>query len=326
MQARPLGSSGIRVSVVGIGLNNLGRPGAATEEQTGATAVVRAALDSGVTLFDTADIYGKQFGLSETLLGRALGRDRDRAIVATKFGHAQVAAPGMPEVPKGSRVYIRAAIEGSLRRLRTDYLDLFQMHSPDPSTPIEETLGALAELVTEGKVRAIGSSTFDGTQLREAQAAAERLRVPGFVTAQNEYSLLRRGLESDVLPAAEELGLGVLPFYPLFNGLLTGKFARDQRPADSRIARQRPQIADEADWDQLDAYAAFARERGISMLEATFGWLLSRPAIVSVIAGATRPEQIAANAAAGTGWRPTDADLAQIDAIFPAPDLPPPVA
>lgn len=318
MQTRPLGASGIDVSVIGLGLNNLGRPGTATEEQSGATAVVKAALDAGVTLLDTADIYGKEFGLSETLLGGALGRDRDRAIVATKFGHSSYPAPGMPDAPKGSPRYIRAAIEGSLRRLRMDHVDLFQLHTPDPGTPIDDTLGALAELVTEGKVRAIGNSNFDGAGLRAAQEAAERLGAPAFVTAQNEYSLLRRELEQDVLPTATDLGLGVLPFFPLYNGLLTGKFTRDRRPADSRIARQRPQIADEADWDQLEAYQRFADERGVSMLEATFGWLLSRGAIASVIAGATTPAQIAANAAAGE-WRPTDEDLAEIDAIFPPP-------
>ena len=318
MQTRELGTSGILVSVVGLGCNNLGRSGTRTETQEGATAVVHAALDAGVTLFDTADMYGATFGLSETLLGQALRGRRDEAVVATKFGHQQFPTPLADIGPRGGRAYIRAAVEGSLARLQTDRIDLYQLHTPDPATPIEETLGALDELVREGKVRAIGHSNLDGDAIRAADDAATELGTARFVTAQNEYSLLARGAETDVLPAVRERGLGFLPFFPLANGLFTGKFSRTERPADSRIARQRPHIADQAPWDAIEAFEAFAAERGIGILEATFGWLLSRPELSSVIAGATKPEQIVANARAGDGWRPTSDEVAAIDALFPA--------
>lgn len=313
MQTRPLGTSSIAVSVVGLGCNNFGRPGTLTEEQGGTTAVVHAALDHGVTFFDTADIYGKEFGLSERMLGVALRGRRDEAVIATKFGH-QPLAPDLDGAAKGSRAYIRSAVEQSLDRLGIETIDLYQLHTPDPQTPIAETLDALDELVREGKVREIGNSNFDAARLREADAAAAGAR---FVTAQNEYSLLARGVEAEVLPAVRELGLGFLPFFPLANGLFTGKFTRTERPADTRIARQRPHVADDADWDAMEAYAAFCAARGITMLEATFGWFLALPEVSSVIAGATRPEQIAQNAAAGDGWRPDAAERAEIDALFP---------
>jgi aryl-alcohol dehydrogenase-like predicted oxidoreductase len=268
-----------------------------------------------VTFFDTADIYGKEFGLSERMLGAALRGRRDDAIVATKFGHADF-APAVEGVARGSRAYVRAAVEQSLERLATDRIDLYQLHTPDPATPIEETLGALDELVREGKVRAIGHSNFSGDQARHAQAVAEELGTVRFVSAQNEYNLLARGAEHDILPAAQELGLAFLPYFPLANGLFTGKFTRTDRPADSRIARQRPNVADDAPWDAIEAYATYSTDRNVTMLAATFGWLLARPALASVIAGATTPEQIAANAAAGNAWRPTPEEVAVIDALF----------
>lgn len=318
MQTRQLGPSDLRVSVVGLGCNNLGRPGTRTETQDGATAVVHAALDAGVTFFDTADIYGARYGLSETLLGEALRGRRDEAVVATKFGHQDYASPLADLGPRGGRAYIRAAVEGSLARLQTDRIDLYQLHTPDPATPIEETLEALAELVREGKVRAIGHSNLDGPAIQAADDAATALGTARFASAQNEYSLLARGVEADVLPAVRERGLGFLPYFPLANGLFTGKFSRTERPADTRIARQRPHIADQAPWDAIEALEAFAAERGIGILEATLGWLLSRPELSSVIAGATKPEQIVANAAAGDGWRPAPDEVAAIDALFPA--------
>jgi len=318
MQLRPLGPSGLHVTAVGLGCNNLGRPGTHTMDQEGATEVVLAALDSGVTFFDTADIYGAEYGLSESLLGVALSGRRDEAVVATKFGHQDFASPLAHLGPRGGRTYIRAAVEGSLTRLRTDRIDLYQLHTPDPSTPIEETLSALSELVDEGKVRAIGHSNLDGEAIRAADDAAVAGGFPRFASAQNEYSLLARGVEDEVLPAVRERGLGFLPYFPLANGLFTGKFSRTDRPSDSRIARQRPHIADNAPWDAIEAFEAFAAERGIGILEATFGWFLSRPELASVIAGATRVEQIRANAAAGSGWRPDAAEVAEIDALFPA--------
>jgi len=318
MEHRPLGSSGLDVTAVGLGCNNLGRPGTLTQQQDGATAVVHAALDSGVTFFDTADIYGAEYGLSESLLGAALVGRRDEAVIATKFGHQDFASPLSAVGPRGSRAYIRAAVEGSLVRLATDRIDLYQLHTPDPATPIEETLAALAELIDEGKVRAIGHSNLDGAAIRHADDAAVSAGVPRFASAQNEYSLLARQVEADVLPAVRERGLGFLPYFPLANGLFTGKFSRTERPADTRISRQRPHVADDAPWDAIEAFDAFAAERGIGILEATFGWFLARPELSSVIAGATRPEQVRANAAAGSGWRPDVDELAAIDALFAA--------
>ncbi|WP_395640598.1 aldo/keto reductase, partial [Pseudolysinimonas sp.] len=297
--------------------NNLGRPGALTFDQAGTDAVIHAALDAGVTFFDTADIYGAEYGLSETRLGAALQGRRDEAVVATKFGHTAYDSPLAAVGPRGSRAYIRAAVEGSLTRLGIDTIDLYQQHTPDPSVPIADTLGALDELVQEGKVRQIGNSNFDATQLGEADAAAAELGTARFVSAQNHYSLLAREVEAEVLPAVEQLGLGFLPFFPLANGLFTGKFSRSELPADTRIGRQRPEVHETAPWDAIEALEAFAAARGIGILEATFGWFLARPALSSVIAGATKPAQIRANAAAGNGWRPTAAEVAEIDALFP---------
>lgn len=313
----PLGRSPLTVSAVGLGCNNFGRVGAASEEQRGTSAVVAAALEAGVTFFDTADSYGKEFGLSESLLGAALRGHRDEVVIATKFGHASIPSPILDAGNKGSPAYIRRAVEGSLTRLGTDYIDLYQQHTPDPSTPIAETLGALADLVTEGKVRAIGHSNFDAGQIANAHSEATRLGSPEFVSAQDEYNLVARGVEADVLPAVRDADLSFLPYFPLANGLLTGKFTRTERPADTRISRQRPHVADDAPWDSLEAYARFCAERGISMLEATFGWLLAQPALASVIAGATTAEQVRQNAAAGSRWQPTGEDLALIDSWFP---------
>ena len=317
MESRPLGTSSLRVSATGLGCNNLGRSGTATETLEGTTAVIDAAIEHGITLFDTADIYGKEFGLSERLLGQALKGRRDQVIVATKFGHGDIAPDLVGDARKGSRTYIRAAVEGSLERLGIETIDLCQQHTPDPGTPIEETLAALEELVREGKVREIGNSNYDATQLDAADRAATASGTARFVSVQNEYSLLDREAEDEVLPAAERLGIGFLPYFPLANGLFTGKFTRADRPADSRIARQRPHIAENADWDAMEAYAAFCAQRGITMLEATFGWFLALPQLSSVIAGATRVEQVVQNAAAGDRWRPTPAERDEISAFFP---------
>lgn len=316
METRTLGTSPLAVSVVGLGCNNLGRPGTLTLDQAGTDAVVHAALDAGITFFDTADVYGAEYGLSETRLGAALAGRRDEAVIATKFGHVEIDSPLTEFGPRGGRAYIRAAIEGSLRRLNVETIDLYQQHTPDPSVPIAETLGALDELVREGKVRQIGSSNFDAAQLTEADAEATRLGSARFVSAQNHYNLLARDAEADVIPAAERLGLGFLPYFPLANGLFTGKFSRSEMPADTRIARQRPHVHENAPWDAIEAFERFAAKQGIGILEATFGWFLSRPALASVIAGATKPEQVRANAAAGSGWRPTPAERAEIDALF----------
>lgn len=315
MDVRPLGPAPFAVSAAGLGCNNFGRPDTATFSQEGTDAVVDAALDAGITFFDTADIYGAEYGLSETRLGAALAGRRDGAVIATKFGHT--GAPSPLEGARGSRAYIRAAVEGSLRRLGTDRIDLYQQHTPDPAVPIEETLGALNELVDEGKVLAIGHSNFDASRIAAADAVATRAGIARFVSAQDEYNLLSRGVEREVLPAVRAAGLGFLPYFPLANGLFTGKFSRSERPADSRIARQRPHVHENAPWDAIEAYEAFCTERGITILEATFGWLLAQPALASVIAGATRPEQVRANAAAATAWTPSADEVAAVSALFP---------
>lgn len=314
---RPLGNSDLTVSATGLGCNNFGRPGSATEHQDGTDAVIHAAIDAGITLFDTADLYGYSFGRSEEMMGRALKGRRDEIVLATKFGYPESGAPY--EGARGSREFIRASIEGSLSRLQTDRIDLYQIHMPDEATPIAETLSALDELVREGKVRAIGHSNFSAEQMHEAARVAAELGVTPFVSAQNELSLINRESDASVTPAARDLGLGLLPFFPLANGLLTGKFTRDHFPADSRIMRQRAHVAQDANWDALDAYRALCEEWGVTMLEATFGWMLTHEPISSVIAGATKPEQVRQNASAGEAFRPSQEQRDQIDALFPAP-------
>ena len=317
--ARRVGASGLLVSAVGLGCNNFGRPGTRTETLAGTRNVLDAAIDAGVTFLDTADMYGADPGLSETLMGEALEGRRDRVTLATKFGHFGRDMGYGLSAAKASRTYVRRAVEASLKRLRTDWIDLYQLHTPDPQTPIEETLDVLGDLVREGKVRYIGHSNLAGWQIAEAHyVAAERAGIP-FVSAQNHYSLLARASEREVLPAVERFGLGFFPYFPLHNGLLTGKFTREHAPEGTRIAQARRHVWEQAPWDALEAYQRFCDERGITMLEATFGWLLARPSLASVIAGATSPEQVRANAAAATAWTPTADDLAAIDALFPLP-------
>jgi len=305
---RSLGAAGPLVSTIGLGCNNFGRRGTRTESQDGTTAVLDEAIELGVTLLDTADIYGGSFGQSETLMGHALEGKRDRVVLATKFGHQEFSV-GI-EGAKGSRAYIRTAIEGSLRRLRTDRVDLYQLHTPDPVTPIAETIAALDELVVEGKILNYGHSNFSAEQIAEAALAGGR-----FVSAQSEYSLVAREVEKTVLPAVLEFGLGFLPYFPLANGLFTGKFSRTERPSDTRIMRQRPHVVDNAPWDAIEEYERLCQSRGITILQATFAWLLAQPGLTSVIAGATSPEQLAQNAAAST-TRLSDDDVAEISRIF----------
>lgn len=318
MPLRPLGGSDLLVSAVGLGCNNFGRPGSATEDQPGTDRVLHAAIDHGITLLDTAEMYGYAHGRSEEMMGRALVGRRDQVVIATKFGHAEFTNPDLPGVPPASRLYIRAAIEGSLRRLGTDYVDLYQLHTPDPATPIDETLAALHELVDEGKVRAIGHSNLTAAQTAAADDAARAGAHPPFVSAQLEYSLLVRDADA-LLPMLVERGIGLLPYFPLANGLFTGKFTREGGPADSRIMRQRPHVATDAPWDAIEAFRDLAADRRVGMLEATMGWLLSRPALASVIAGATTVDQVAQNAGAATAWTPDAEALATIDRLFPPP-------
>ena len=316
MQYRTLGRSGLRVSTIGLGCNNFGREKTPSATQEGSNAVISAAIDSGVTLFDTADIYGSKRGLSETLMGVALKSRRSEIVLATKFGMDMEGANGPDWGARGSRRYIRLAVEASLRRLQTDWIDLYQLHAPDPHTPIEETLATLDDLIREGKVRYIGHSNLSGWQIADAEYTAQLHNHPRFISAQNEYSLLARDVEAEVLPAVNNYGLGFLPFFPLANGLLSGKFTRAGGPADSRIMAIRPHVHHGAPWDTLEAYAALCEAYGVSMLDASFAWLLAQPGLASVIAGATRPEQIMQNAAAASAWSPSAEQIEAISAIF----------
>ncbi|WP_204033717.1 aldo/keto reductase [Micromonospora qiuiae] len=314
MTYRRLGDSGLVVSVVGIGCNNFGRK----LDLDGTRAVVDAALDVGINFFDTADIYGEPHGASETQLGAALKGRRDDVVLATKFGMSMGGDNGRDFGVRGSRRYIVRAVEASLRRLDTDYIDLYQFHEPDPGTPIDETLAALDDLVRAGKVRYLGNSNFAGWQIADADWTAKTRGLTRFISAQNHYSLLNRDTEIEVLPACERFGLGMLPFFPLANGLLTGKYKRGEAPpAGSRLAgggRYAQRLA-AADWDTIEGIEAYAAERGISMLHVAIGGLAAQPAVTSVIAGATTPEQVRANAAAGS-WQPADPDLKALRALL----------
>jgi aryl-alcohol dehydrogenase-like predicted oxidoreductase len=302
---RRLGMDGPEVSVVGLGCNNFG----GRVDLRGTRSVVEAALDAGVTLFDTADIYGNKGG-SESFLGEALDGRRERAVLATKFGGDM----GDGTTARGSRDYIHKACDASLRRLRTDYIDLYQYHTPDKVTPLAETFGALDELVREGKVRHVGHSNLSAEQVEEVDALAREHGWSRPVSAQNRYSLLHRDPEEDLLPVCARLGLGFLPYFPLASGLLTGKYRRDvARPQGTRLA-DRDEVFTEETFDRLEALEAFAQERDASLLEVAIGGLLAEPAVGSVISGATKPEQVRENAAAGD-WEPSVSDLASLNAL-----------
>jgi aryl-alcohol dehydrogenase-like predicted oxidoreductase len=316
MRYRSLGDSGLLVSVVGLGCNNFG--GRLDNART--RAVVDAAIDEGITLLDTAESYGGA-GASELALGEALKGRRDKVVLATKFGHQ---GPDMGYGPaagaKAGRGYIKLAVEKSLARLQTDYIDLYQLHTPDPVTPIDETLAALDDLVTEGKVRYLGHSNFSGWQIADAaHLALAESRTP-FISAQNHWSLLERDAEQEVVPAARHFGVGVLPYFPLANGLLTGKVRRGQGiPENSRLAEpRRAGYVTDAKLVVVEDLIAWGQEQGISILEIAIGALAAQPGCSSVIAGATSPDQVKANAAAG-GWTPTEDQLAAIDKIVPPP-------
>jgi aryl-alcohol dehydrogenase-like predicted oxidoreductase len=314
MRYRPVGDSGLMVSVAGLGCNNFGR----RLDLEGTRAVVDAAIEAGITLLDTADIYGNGGG-SEELLGQVLAGRRDQVVLASKFGFGDFdMGYGAAAGAKGGRAYIRRAVERSLRRLRTDYLDLYQIHTPDPVTPVAETLAALTELVAEGKVRYLGNSNFTGWQIADAAHVARAAGAVPFVSAQNHWSLLERGAEAEVVPAARHFGLGVLPYYPLANGLLTGKARKGQPlPPGARLA-SRPGYVTEAKLDRVEALICWASQRGLTVLEVAIGALAAQPGCASVIAGATSPEQVKANAAAAD-WIPSHAELAEVDQLMPPP-------
>ena len=310
MQTRILGRSGLRVSAIGLGCNNFG--GRIDLEAT--RAVVHAALDHGITLFDTADVYGNRGG-SETALGQVLGGRRKDIVLATKFGMPMDDAQTLKG---GARRYIVTAVEASLRRLGTDWIDLYQLHRPDPDTPIEETLRALDDLVRAGKVRYIGASNLAAWQLVEADWTARSANLTRFISHQDEYSLLNRDIETALLPAAGAYGIGLLPYFPLASGLLSGKYKQGEPlPPGTRLATGGPladRVLNEANWRKVGRLDAFAGARGHSLLDLAFSWLLAKGA-ASVIAGATKPEQIGANVRAAD-WTLDAADLAAIDQLL----------
>ncbi len=312
MRFGSIGDSGLMVSVVGLGCNAFGSRIDADQTR----AVVDAAIEKGITFFDTADAYGD--GSSEDLLGRALGTRRSDVVVATKFGMGDHDSEHWGA--HGSRRYVRRAVEASLRRLGTDYIDLYQLHRPDPITPIEETLQALSELVAEGKVLYIGSSNMSAWQVTHADWVARSGGLQRFVSAQNEYSIYNRSAEAELVPACESAGVGILPYFPLAYGLLTGKYHRGQAaPEGSRLALPKQASRLEgADWDRVEALEAYAAERSVSLLALAIGGLIAQPAVASVISGATRPEQVAANVEAGL-WEPSATDLAGLDELRESP-------
>ncbi|MCL4293826.1 MAG: aldo/keto reductase [Acidimicrobiia bacterium] len=315
MTYRRLGDSGLVVSAVGLGGNNFGLH----LDLDATRAVVDAALDLGVNLIDTSDSYGT----SEEVLGEVLDGRRADVVIATKFGSDLHGANGPDRGARGSRRYIRRAIEASLRRLRTDHIDLYQLHWPDPHTPIAETLAALTELVAEGKVRYIGSSNLAAWQVTDAEWTARTAGTERFVSAQNHYNLLERGAEAELVPACRHHGIGVLPYFPLASGLLTGKYRRGEAPPDgSRLARwgQADRLTDER-FDVVEGLEKYASERGITILDVAIGGLAAQPGVASVIAGATSVEQLRANVTAGS-WHPSADDLAALDGIVPSPRPP----
>jgi aryl-alcohol dehydrogenase-like predicted oxidoreductase len=311
MEYRNLGRSGLIVSALGLGCNNIGRQ----VDQDAADAIINKCVEMGITYFDGADVYGSERGRGEEVLGRAIRPHRRNVVLATK------ASGRMGEGPYwagASRKYLMDALDASLRRLDTDYIDLYQIHFPDPSTPIEETLRALDDMVRSGKVRYIGCCNYSVGQLCEAVAAGEREHTVSFISAQNRYNMLQREIRADLLPACERLGLGILPFYPLVSGLLTGKYTRDHTPEGTRLTSGihfYDGVLASADYDLLDRLTQFAAERGHSLLELAIGWLASQPAVGSVMTGATKVEQIEANAKA-SDWRLTPDEMQAVDAIL----------
>ena len=304
MRTRGLGSSDLEVTVVGLGCNNFG----GRIDEPASRAVIDAALDAGVTFFDTADVYGNRGG-SEEIIGRALAGRRDQVVLATKFGSDL----GTGDEARGGRAYIRRAVEASLRRLRTDRIDLYQYHRPDGVTPLAETLEALHELVQEGTVRAIGSSNFTAAMVEEAAEIARERGLTPFVSEQSEYSWLRREAEQELLPTCVRLGVGFIPYFPLASGLLTGKYARGQPAAeDTRLSGRE---LDEADLETVERLRAFGERHGASLLEVAIGGLAAVGGVASVIAGATKPEQVRANAAAER-WEPTPEQLDELRSLL----------
>lgn len=312
MKLRNLGKSGLLVSEVGLGCNNFGM----RVDLEGSRKVIDKAIDLGITFFDTADIYGNSGG-SETILGEVLGNRRKDIVLATKFG-MQMDSEGKQK--GASRRYIMSAVEASLIRLKTDHIDLYQLHAPDELTPMQETLQALNDLVVQGKVRYIGCSNVPAWQVADSQWLSKSLGINKFVSCQDEYSLLARDVEKELVPATQAYGLGILPYFPLASGLLTGKYKRDHLPEGTRFAaseRARDRYMTEKNWAIVEGLEAFVQARGKTLLELAFSWLAAQPSVSSVIAGATKPEQVELNAAA-ISWALTPEELAEIDRISSA--------
>ncbi len=310
MDTRTLGHSGLQVTTLALGTMMFGSWG--NEDADECQRMVHRAIDAGITLIDTADVYGD----SELLLGEVLEGRRDQVVLATKFGGNLQGANGTDWGARGSRRYIRKAVLRSLTRLRTDYIDLYQIHQPDSLTPIEETLSALDDLVREGLVRYVGSSNFTGWQVADAEWTSRSRHLERFISAQNSYSFLDRGIEADLVPALEHYGVGLLPFFPLASGLLTGKYRRgEEPPAGSRIAEwgRESALTDET-FDVIEGLESFAQARGVTILDVAIGGLAAQPAVASVIAGATSREQVVRNVAAGS-WEPSASDIVELDEI-----------
>ena len=310
METRNLGQSGLRVSAIGLGCNNFG----GRIDLEASRAVIHKALDLGITLFDTADVYGERGG-SETVMGQILGEDRKRIVLASKFGMPMDDGEAHQG---GSRRYIMSAVEASLKRLKTDWLDLYQLHRPDPLTPVEETLRALDDLVRQGKVRYIGCSNVVAWEVVEAQWTAKTAGLNPFVSCQDEYSLLVRDAEASLLPAARKYGMGVLPYFPLASGLLTGKYRRNKEMPQNARLTQTQRLAEryltDRNWERSEKLIDFAEARDHSVLELAFSWLLAQKPVASVIAGATKPEQVTQNVTAGS-WTLSSAELSELDSL-----------
>jgi aryl-alcohol dehydrogenase-like predicted oxidoreductase len=306
LPTRPLGSSGLQASIAGLGCNNFGR----RTDVAGTRAVIDAAIDDGVTFLDTADIYGPR-GLSEEHLGEVLQGRRNRVVLATKFGMDMGDGKG----PRGSRAYVMDAIEASLRRLQTDVIDVYWYHRPDGVTPIGDTLAGLDELVKAGKVRAIGASNFSAAQIREADQAARERGLTRFTAIQNEYSLLHREPEHEVLPLCEQLELAFIPYFPLASGLLTGKYRRDQVAPEGARLSKREEIATDEQWRVVEALIDYAQQQGVPLADIAIGALLTQAAVASVITGATRASQLESNASAAN-WRPSAAELQTLRSLL----------
>jgi aryl-alcohol dehydrogenase-like predicted oxidoreductase len=300
------GKNGLDVSIVGLGCNSFGR----RVDEKGTRAVIDAAIDAGVTFFDTAEDYGG--GDSEVFMGNALEGRRDKVFLATKFGHSHSHVDGKN---KGSPENIRAALEISLRKLKTDHIDLYQQHRPDYDTPFAESMGALEALVAEGKIRYYGCSYLTGAEMQQAIAAANAEGLTGYVTAQNEWNMLRRGIEKDLVPVCEANGIGILPYYPIEMGVLTGRYKRGDKPAAGGRLAKRPEHLEKIDFDKLEKLSDYAGDHGHDLLTMAMSWLAAQPAIVSIISGASRPEHVSVNAKAAD-WKMTPENLAEIETIL----------